>query len=104
MLVKSTVCALGLRPDEGMDVIPSNVFSIYDQVLDTICIVGPIPQGHSRLENPTDLELCFAMERGSQYGDLNLPATEMTKWFDTNYHDIVPEILRARFSVLHPLR
>ncbi len=76
----------------GVDVIPSNDFSFYDHVLDTTLMVGAIPQRYSQLQNPTDFDLYFAMARGTQQGDINLPAMEMTKWFDTNYHYIVPEI------------
>jgi 5-methyltetrahydropteroyltriglutamate--homocysteine methyltransferase len=81
-----------IQQEAGIDIIPSNDFSFYDQVLDTTCMVGAIPQRYSRLENPTEFDLYFAMARGSQDGNLNLPAMEMTKWFDTNYHYIVPEI------------
>jgi 5-methyltetrahydropteroyltriglutamate--homocysteine methyltransferase len=81
-----------IQQEAGIDIIPSNDFSFYDQVLDTTCMVGAIPQRYSRLENPTEFDLYFAMARGSQRGDINLPAMEMTKWFDTNYHYIVPEI------------
>ena len=81
-----------IQQEAGIDIIPSNDFSFYDQVLDTTCMVGAIPQRYSRLENPTEFDLYFAMARGSQHGNLNLPAMEMTKWFDTNYHYIVPEI------------
>jgi 5-methyltetrahydropteroyltriglutamate--homocysteine methyltransferase len=76
----------------GIEVIPSNDFSFYDHVLDTTFMVGAIPQRYAQLQNPTDIDLYFAMARGTQQGDINLPAMEMTKWFDTNYHYIVPEI------------
>lgn len=81
-----------IQQETGIDFIPSNDFSFYDHVLDTTCMVGAIPQQYSRLQNTTDLDLYFAMARGSQGNDLSLPAMEMTKWFDTNYHYIVPEI------------
>ena len=81
-----------IQQQAGIDVIPCNDFSFYDHVLDTTFMVGAIPQRYSQLQNPTDLDLYFAMARGSQQGDFNLPAMEMTKWFDTNYHYIVPEI------------
>ena len=76
----------------GIDIIPSNDFSFYDHVLDTTFMVGAIPQRYSQLQNPTDFDLYFAMARGTQQGAISLPAMEMTKWFDTNYHYIVPEI------------
>lgn len=73
----------------GIDFIPSNDFSFYDQVLDTTCMVGAIPERFATLSN---LDQYFAMARGAQPGDLEILAMEMTKWFDTNYHYIVPEI------------
>lgn len=76
----------------SIEVIPSNDFSFYDHVLDTTFMVGAIPQRYAQLQNPTDFDLYFAMARGTQQGDINLTAMEMTKWFDTNYHYIVPEI------------
>jgi 5-methyltetrahydropteroyltriglutamate--homocysteine methyltransferase len=78
--------------EAGIAVIPSNDFSFYDHVLDTTLMVGAVPKRYLQLKNKTDLALYFAMARGGKYGDLNLPAMEMTKWFDTNYHYIVPEI------------
>jgi 5-methyltetrahydropteroyltriglutamate--homocysteine methyltransferase len=81
-----------IQREAGIAVIPSNDFSFYDHVLDTTLMVGAIPKRYFQLQNPTDVALYFAMARGSKHGDLNLPAMEMTKWFDTNYHYIVPEI------------
>jgi len=106
-----------LQQDLGIDVIPSNDFSFYDQVLDTTAMVGAVPPRYlaNRDGNPVrfspsartsnayammadvaetaesagsvDLDTYFAMARGSA----SAPAMEMTKWFDTNYHYIVPE-------------
>lgn len=76
----------------GIDVIPSNDFSLYDQVLDTTLMVGAVPQRYAKLNQPTALDLYFAMARGTQQGETSFAAMEMTKWFDTNYHYIVPEI------------
>jgi 5-methyltetrahydropteroyltriglutamate--homocysteine methyltransferase len=72
----------------GIDHIPSNDFSLYDQMLDTIAMLGAVPPrfGHQGGEVP--LALYFAMARGAK----DAPAMEMTKWFDTNYHYIVPEL------------
>ncbi len=78
-----------IQNDAGMDYIPSNDFSFYDQVLDTTCMVGAVPPRYAHLSG---LDQYFAMARGIQRGDLEIPAMEMTKWFDTNYHYIVPEI------------
>ncbi|WP_067479423.1 5-methyltetrahydropteroyltriglutamate--homocysteine S-methyltransferase [Actinomadura hibisca] len=74
----------GLR-DAGLGTIPSNTFSLYDQVLDTTVLVDAVSDRYRHLEG---LDRYFAMARGVQ----DLPALEMTKWFDTNYHYIVPEL------------
>ncbi|WP_131736022.1 5-methyltetrahydropteroyltriglutamate--homocysteine S-methyltransferase [Actinomadura roseirufa] len=71
--------------DAGLDGIPSNTFSFYDQVLDTSVLVDAVP---ARYRHLSGLDRYFAMARGVQ----DVPALEMTKWFDTNYHYIVPEI------------
>lgn len=76
---------------EGIDHIPSNDFSFYDQVLDMICTVGAIPARYNFTGNEVDLQTYFAMARGAQKDGLDVKAMEMTKWFDTNYHYIVPE-------------
>jgi 5-methyltetrahydropteroyltriglutamate--homocysteine methyltransferase len=103
-----------LQRDAGIDIIPSNDFSFYDQMLDMTATVGAIPprflagsetppthpngsargameaaangQGHA------EFDLYFAMARGSKAA----PAMEMTKWFDTNYHYIVPEFYEGQ--------
>lgn len=80
-----------LQQAAGVDIIPSNDFSFYDQVLDTTLMVGAMPARYQEL-NTTTMEAYFAMARGFQQGSLDIPAMEMTKWFDTNYHYIVPEI------------
>ncbi|HEX8930995.1 MAG TPA: 5-methyltetrahydropteroyltriglutamate--homocysteine S-methyltransferase, partial [Actinomycetota bacterium] len=75
-----------LLRDAGLGQIPSNHFSLYDQVLDTIQLVGAVPE---RFRGGGDeLATYFAMARGAA----DAPAMEMTKWFDTNYHYIVPEL------------
>ncbi|NVI88453.1 5-methyltetrahydropteroyltriglutamate--homocysteine S-methyltransferase [Actinomadura sp. BRA 177] len=74
----------GLR-DAGVDGIPSNTFSFYDQMLDTSVLVDAVPERYRRLDG---LDRYFAMARGVQ----DVPPLEMTKWFDTNYHYIVPEL------------
>lgn len=80
-----------LQQSAGIDVIPSNDFSFYDHVLDTTWMVGAIPARYSAL-HPESIDVYFAMARGLQKDKLDIPALEMTKWFDTNYHYIVPEI------------
>ncbi len=76
----------------GIQHIPSNDFSFYDHVLDTALMVGAIPQRYIQADQDFSLETYFAMARGIQNQDKNLRALEMTKWFDTNYHYIVPEL------------
>ncbi|MEV7009261.1 5-methyltetrahydropteroyltriglutamate--homocysteine S-methyltransferase [Streptosporangium sp. NPDC051022] len=79
--------------DAGLGTIPSNTFSFYDQVLDTSVMVDAVPDRYRALPG---LERYFAMARGTA----DIPALEMTKWFDTNYHYIVPELaLDARFRL-----
>jgi len=74
---------LDLR-DAGLDSIPSNTFSHYDQVLDTAELFGALPARPGL----SPLDTYFAAARGVQ----DAPALEMTKWFDTNYHYLVPEL------------
>jgi 5-methyltetrahydropteroyltriglutamate--homocysteine methyltransferase len=71
----------------GIDVLPSNDFSLYDHVLDTCVLVGAIPERFGGLEL-SSLDRYFAMARG--FGEVRPLA--MTKWLDTNYHHLVPEI------------
>ena len=83
-----------LQKDAGIDLIPCNDFSFYDQVLDTSLMVGAIPQRYHTLMDEKqlpDIDLLFAMARGYQKDGHDITAMEMTKWFDTNYHYIVPE-------------
>ncbi|GAA2803937.1 5-methyltetrahydropteroyltriglutamate--homocysteine S-methyltransferase [Saccharopolyspora taberi] len=73
--------------DAGLDSVPGNTFSYYDQVLDTAVTFGAVPARYTELGlNP--LDTYFAMARGVE----STPPLEMTKWFDTNYHYLVPEI------------
>ncbi len=75
----------GYQQDAGIDFISVNDFSLYDNVLDTAIMLNAIPK---RFEGLKDEELYFAMARG----DDTKVAMEMTKWFNTNYHYIVPEL------------
>ena len=80
------------QKDNGVDLISSNDFSFYDQVLDAICLLGAIPKRYKWDGNEVTLKTYFAMARGSQTSELDVTALEMTKWFDTNYHYLVPEL------------
>lgn len=85
---------LKLQQEAGIDIIPCNDFSFYDQVLDLSLTLGAIPNRYkeSGLTNP--LDIYFAMARGYQKDGKDITAMEMTKWFDTNYHYIVPEFYK----------
>jgi len=80
----------------GLDHVPSNDFSFYDHVLDMACVVGAVPERYRALKRGA-IDTYFAMARGIQSAGptasqtTDLPALQMTKWFDTNYHYIVPE-------------
>ena len=76
----------------GVDLIPSNDFSLYDHVLDVIALVGAVPDRYGHSGGPVDIDTYFAMARGRQEDGIDVTAMEMTKWFDTNYHYIVPEL------------
>ena len=88
-----------LQKEAGIGLIPCNDFSFYDQVLDTSLMVGAIPERyHSLMEEKQlpDIDLLFAMARGYQKDGHDVTAMEMTKWFDTNYHYIVPEFTASQ--------
>jgi 5-methyltetrahydropteroyltriglutamate--homocysteine methyltransferase len=105
-----------LQKSKGVDQIPSNDFSYYDLMLDTACAVGAVPERYAAFWDgeSTNEELYFAMARGYQKGkqtesageccsgkpdcsstaSKDVIACDMTKWFDTNYHYIVPEFTK----------
>ncbi|KAL0437115.1 UNVERIFIED_CONTAM: 5-methyltetrahydropteroyltriglutamate--homocysteine methyltransferase [Sesamum radiatum] len=74
--------------DAGIKYIPSNTFSYYDQVLDTTAMLGAVPSRYGWVGGEIGFDIYFSMARGNA----SVPAMEMTKWFDTNYHYIVPEL------------
>ncbi len=82
-----------MQSNANIDLIPSNDFSFYDHVLDMSLATGNIPERYSKIftKNNFELDLYFAMARGYQKDGFDITAMEMTKWFDTNYHYIVPE-------------
>jgi len=81
------------QKEQGLDVIPSNDFSMYDHILDTIALLGAVPARYGFAGGNVDADTYFAMARGGREGSLkDVPAMEMTKWLDTNYHYIVPEL------------
>ena len=90
-----------LQKDAGVDFIPSNDFSFYDQMLDFSFVVGAIPERFAPIKHLRNLDRYFALARGYQKDGIDITAMEMTKWFDTNYHYIVPEFTKNQtFSIL----
>ncbi|MCO5934911.1 5-methyltetrahydropteroyltriglutamate--homocysteine S-methyltransferase [Mucilaginibacter sp. RB4R14] len=86
-----------MQKEAGIDLIPSNDFSYYDHVLDHSLMFGAIPKRYNEVilkQGKEELDLYFAMARGCQKDELDVVAMEMTKWFDTNYHYIVPEFYK----------
>jgi 5-methyltetrahydropteroyltriglutamate--homocysteine methyltransferase len=75
----------------GLDLLPVNDFTLYDQMLDMSALLGNVPARFDWGGEQVDLDTRFAMARG-RTGPHGVPAMEMTKWFDTNYHYIVPEL------------
>lgn len=76
------------QKEKGIDVIPVNDFSYYDHVLDTAAMFGLIPKRFGYEGGPVSLNVYYGMARGTK----DAAACEMTKWFNTNYHYIVPEL------------
>src|ERR1035437_9551326 len=89
-----------LQAGLGVSHVPSNDFSLYDHVLDTACMLGAIPDGYGWRGGPVSMATYFALARGAPGSAAEhaagitdkLPALEMTKWFDTNYHYLVPRL------------
>src|SRR4051812_35061960 len=90
-----------LQQGAGISHIPAGDFALYDHVLDTACAFGAVPPGYGWSgEGPASLATRFALARGARGSaaeqaagiDADAPALEMTKWFDTNYHYLVPPI------------
>lgn len=77
--------------ENGIDFIPSNDFSFYDNMLDIAFMLGIIPQRYRDLKL-SELDTYFAMARGYQGENGDVKALAMKKWFNTNYHYMVPEI------------
>jgi len=82
----------------GLDSVPVNTFSYYDQILDTAVLLGALPARAANVSD--DLDRYFALARGNK----DIAPMEMTKWFDTNYHYLVPEIEPATKFALNPAK
>jgi 5-methyltetrahydropteroyltriglutamate--homocysteine methyltransferase len=77
----------------GLSFVATGDFSLYDHVLDITAMIGAIPERFGKTQGPVDIDTYFTMARGDS--SKNTPAMEMTKWFNTNYHYIVPEIAKS---------
>lgn len=82
---------LNVQYESGLDFIPSNDFSFYDGMLDTAVLLNAIPDRYRKL-GLSELDTYFAMARGYQGENGDVKAFAMKKWFNTNYHYMVPEI------------
>lgn len=85
-----------MQKESGIDYVTSGDFTLYDHVLDMSALFGVIPQRYGWTGGKLDLATYFAMARGAQQSGIDVPAAEMTKWFDTNYHYIVPEFEKGQ--------
>jgi 5-methyltetrahydropteroyltriglutamate--homocysteine methyltransferase len=79
-----------IQKDSGIDYVTTGDFSLYDRMLDITCMLGAIPQRFYSCLCDSPVDIYFSLARGD--AKRNIPALEMTKWFDTNYHYLVPEI------------
>jgi 5-methyltetrahydropteroyltriglutamate--homocysteine methyltransferase len=95
-MVKIRLSHLEKQQEKGIDLIPIGDFSYYDQVLDTAVMFGLIPERFKNEEQNVTLKTYFEIARGSK----GKVAAEMTKWFNTNYHYIVPELEHAKPRLL----
>ncbi|ARO86862.1 5-methyltetrahydropteroyltriglutamate--homocysteine S-methyltransferase [Nitrosospira lacus] len=85
-----------VQREAGIDLIPAGDFALYDQMLNMTALLGAAPARFNAGNDEIGLDLYFAMARGTA----SQPAMEMTKWFDTNYHYIVPEFnAHTRFRI-----
>lgn len=93
-----------LQAEAGFDLVSVGDFSLYDHVLDMACRLGVVPERFGRVSDAIDLDTYFRMARGRARPDDSqaTAALEMTKWFDTNYHYLVPELTPAQdFRLAH---
>ncbi|NOX75976.1 MAG: 5-methyltetrahydropteroyltriglutamate--homocysteine S-methyltransferase [Gammaproteobacteria bacterium] len=81
------------QANAGLDIVPVGDFSFYDQVLDMSCLLGAVPPRFQWHGKQVDIDTYFRMARGRAPSGEATAACEMTKWFDTNYHYLVPEFL-----------
>ena len=88
------------QQEAGVDLLPVGDFAWYDQVLGTSLLLGNIPARHQTADGRIDLDTLFRMARGRAPSGHSAAASEMSKWFNTNYHYLVPEFSQGQdFSV-----
>ncbi len=97
------------QAEAGLDLVTVNDFSLYDPMLDLACVFGAVPERFGDASSPVTLDRYFRMARGRARKDLrpDVAALELTKWFDTNYHYLVPELSQDQalhFSWDKPVR
>lgn len=86
--------------EAGLELVPVGDFTFYDRMLDTVCMTGAIPSRFGDAGQKADLNLYFRLARGAVSESGNIHPMSMVKWFNTNYHYLVPEFSRAtRFSL-----
>lgn len=84
----------------GVDIVPVGDFAWYDHVLGTSLLLGNVPARHQNKDGSVDLDTLFRLGRGRAPSGEPAAAAEMTKWFNTNYHYMVPEFtLGQRFKL-----
>ncbi|WP_024872207.1 5-methyltetrahydropteroyltriglutamate--homocysteine S-methyltransferase [Tolumonas lignilytica] len=79
------------QQESGIDLIPVGDFAWYDHILATSLMVGNVPARHAELQGEINLDTLFRIARGKAPTGQAVPAAEMSKWFNTNYHYLVPE-------------
>jgi len=84
------------QKDAGVDLLPVGDFAWYDHVLTTSLLLGNVPARHQNKEGSVDLDTLFRLGRGRAPSGEPAAAAEMTKWFNTNYHYMVPEFVQGQ--------
>ncbi|ALO41579.1 5-methyltetrahydropteroyltriglutamate--homocysteine S-methyltransferase [Pseudoalteromonas phenolica] len=81
-----------IQANAGIELLPVGDFAWYDHILNTSLLLGAIPKRHVNTDGSVDLDTLFRVSRGKSPSGCACAASEMTKWFNTNYHYIVPEL------------
>ncbi|MFD1803892.1 5-methyltetrahydropteroyltriglutamate--homocysteine S-methyltransferase [Mixta tenebrionis] len=84
------------QKEAGVDIVPVGDFAWYDHVLTTSLLLGNVPARHQNRDGSVDLDTLFRIGRGRAPTGEPAAAAEMTKWFNTNYHYMVPEFTKGQ--------